>query len=613
MNRKLAAAVAVAVAVAVGLAVAVVIAKRTPAPTTETNAAPFSSFRYTWPAGSARAFAFEWTAEQTQDVLGQKVSGSTRISGTLALESRGPIPGSSDFDVRASFHDVKTATMRLLEQEIFPDEHAVRSAFDGHEAFLRIDDRGRIASIGFRDDAPDVFKHVAQWFLARVQVVVPETEAGTFIVSEPHPLGVAEVRYRVTEPLRLSRTLVRLHDLRGVDGSLAQRIESKGRVAFAREGHVSELADEETIALGSEVSSRSTFALRYEGPRNPRDLGTRPADLKERQLGTPVVSDIAARRALAQRVDGMTPEQMRRDLVAFGGAGQMPQHSRWLWRTTGLLIAAPSAAKVLAEVFGNEALGRRGHELVMDLLASAGTPEAQAVMRELLARPESRRDPNEHMMLLQRIAFLHEPEKETLAFVRAELDRAAPGSRLRVACLYTIGAAIGHLGERDALVGPYEALLLAELAAGNEGAVRALGNAGFVRNVPKILAEKDDPREEVRAAVASALRKTRIPSATRALLDLSNDRDATVQRTAYQSLSEHPLDATTLGAIAPERCAPENLETLVNVLVLAPVDASTNAVITERLERTLARAEETAVPEVQGRVRTVLEQRRAVR
>lgn len=171
-------------------------------------------------------------------------------------------------------------------------------------------------------------------------------------------------------------------------------------------------------------------------------------------------------------------------------------------------------------------------------------------------------------------------------------------------------AAIGHLGEHDETIAPYEALLLAELAADVDGAIRALGNAGFERHVDKIVARKSDTREDVRASVAAALRKTRVPRATRALLELSNDPGIIVQRTAYQSLSEHPLDAATLAEIAPDRCAAENLETLANVLASAPQpDEPMRAAVSGQLRKALARAEATGAQDVAGRLRAMLDKR----
>ena len=71
----------------------------------------------------------------------------------------------------------------------------------------------------------------------------------------------------------------------------------------------------------------------------------------------------------------------------------------------------------LAIVFEDERTTDDRRTLILDLLASAGTPEAQIVMRRLLALGVARRDSRTFASFVQRLGFMERPDGATLRFV----------------------------------------------------------------------------------------------------------------------------------------------------------------------------------------------------
>src|SRR5206468_603289 len=85
-----------------------------------------------------------------------------------------------------------------------------------------------------------------------------------------------------------------------------------------------------------------------------------------------------------------------------------------------------------------------------------------------------------------------------------------------------------------------------------EAALRALGNAGLKENVPLVLQEASSADESVRRGAAAALRKTPTAQTTPALIGLVSDPAPSVAGEALRSLSEHPVGASELDALAAQ-------------------------------------------------------------
>src|SRR5262245_18151137 len=131
--------------------------------------------------------------------------------------------------------------------------------------------------------------------------------------------------------------------------------------------------------------------------------------------------------------------------------------------------------------------------LILDLLAAAGTPQAQSVMRLLLARRSL------HAQLcatfgtfIQRLGFVERPDQLTLRFltnIYARVDVRSPG--LRTVCAYTLGASISRAHLWGLVVPAVRAadllrrdLLLARTIADKCMLIMALGKTGLEDHAP---------------------------------------------------------------------------------------------------------------------------------
>lgn len=217
----------------------------------------------------------------------------------------------------------------------------------------------------------------------------------------------------------------------------------------------------------------------------------------------------------------------------------------------------PKECEALALVFEDEVTDElRG--IVLDLLAGAGTFEAQVVIRRLLALSVARRSNRTFATFVQRLGFVECPDGPTLRFlmsVYAE-SRGEPHD-VRAACAYALGAAAGQAlvaGDPEAAVRASDVLRRDLLSAGSIiekcALLAALGNAGVPTDVMVVTRFTQDAEAPVRAAAALALRKMRVAEASAQLVALLADREVKVAQSALLALGEHKLEDTELESIA---------------------------------------------------------------
>ena len=237
-------------------------------------------------------------------------------------------------------------------------------------------------------------------------------------------------------------------------------------------------------------------------------------------------------------------------------AGARPSE---VWRAAActLLRLNPKECEALALVFEDDVTDAlRG--VVLDLLASAGTFEAQVVIRRLLALSVARRSNRTFATFVQRLGFVESPDGPTLRFlmsVYAE-SRGEPHD-VRAACAYALGAAAGHAlaeGDVDAAIRASDVLRRDLLAAGSIvekcALLTALGNAGVPSDVVAVIRFTADAEPPVRSAAALALRRMTVPEANAHLVSLLADRELMVAQSALLALSEHKLEDDELERIA---------------------------------------------------------------
>jgi hypothetical protein len=223
-----------------------------------------------------------------------------------------------------------------------------------------------------------------------------------------------------------------------------------------------------------------------------------------------------------------------------------------------LLRLNPKEGEALAHVFEDEAVTDETRLLVLDLLAGAGTFEAQVILRRLLALAVARRSARTFANFVQRLAIVERPDGPTLRFLMSVYAEARNEAHdIRAACAYALGAAAGQAlatGELDTAVRASNVLrrdLLAATSIGDKCALlTALGNAGVASDVMVVARFTQDLDAPVRSAAALAFRKLNAPEARANLLTLLADRESKVAQCALIALSEHKLDEGELEVLA---------------------------------------------------------------
>ena len=252
----------------------------------------------------------------------------------------------------------------------------------------------------------------------------------------------------------------------------------------------------------------------------------------------------APRRALAQT------------LLALP-AGSAPAED---WRAAAAVLLRVAAGEVDALVVAFEAPTTREETraAVLELLAGAGTPEAQAAMRRCLSSHLARRSSVVFADLVQRLGRIAAPEPATLRYLETVYGEARTESEgVRAACAYALGASAGNArqaGEEAGAVAATEPLRHDLLEARTTGwrrvLVLALGNAGLTVDLAAIVGAAADSEPTVRAAAAVALRCLDARGARGQLLTMLADVDPRVAEGALAALAMHALDEGELERLA---------------------------------------------------------------
>jgi HEAT repeat protein len=222
-----------------------------------------------------------------------------------------------------------------------------------------------------------------------------------------------------------------------------------------------------------------------------------------------------------------------------------------VWRGAALALIRlnPKEAEALAVVFEDEKVTDDTRHHVLDLLAGAGTFEAQVVMRRLLALAIARRDSRQFASFVQRLAIVEHPDGPTLRFLMSVFAESRNERHdVRAACAYALGAAAGNAflaGDGDAAVRACDVLRKELLSAAGVmekcALVTALGNAGLPSDATVIVRFTDDSDASVRAAAALALRKIGTKETRAKLISMIADRDMKVSQSALVALADHKL------------------------------------------------------------------------
>jgi len=192
--------------------------------------------------------------------------------------------------------------------------------------------------------------------------------------------------------------------------------------------------------------------------------------------------------------------------------------------------------------------------LVASALAATGTPEAQAALRDAIARSAGKHDHQD--VLVAEFGNLDRPDRATEAFVR-DLVAHGDNDETRSVAQLALGNMAHALGasepdRAEALVG--EALQHAGAATTLDDRIvslHTLGNTGSRRSFDALRAAARDPDFRIRQAAVAALRSLDGGDVEQLLLSLAlHDLEPSVRAEAASSLRQRSLAPATFDALA---------------------------------------------------------------
>jgi len=527
--------------------------------------APTAGWHLDLARGREYVYAVHWTRDETASMAGtgnDAALGPQRVTlsldGALHLRSLGREGDAISVD--ATF-EPSSGRLQALGQEAFEGRDGLGATFRDQTAHVELTTTGEVRAIAVADDAPPLFTQLMQALLGEIQVHVGEVAlepGGTWTATQRSLRGDAIYRYSVTDAdeLVLSRAPDRFPRLtalpRGGTG-MQQDMEGHGSVTLDPAGHLRALELRDRLA----VRDHGKTALESEGILDMKltqvnQFAPGPAVARmHRRAPDEVVDSHDEANTLASRAAAMTAEDLARDLAAFGATGEMPDHERWFSRATALLRENSEACRAVEAAFLSKNATAQKRKLLLDVLAGAGTAEAQATMRALLESGAARADARQYPMMLQRLSLITAPRAETVSWLQRVHERAEQnGDRgTRIASAYTL-AASAHALDKAGDVAAARAIadnLEREVERTGDASDKAellvaLGATGVGDAEPTLLAQARSDAPAVREAVARGLRRYDDAGATDALFGLLADGEQPVQQAALATLTGRELD-----------------------------------------------------------------------
>ena len=544
--------------------------------------APGDRGRLALEPGTRQLLRFRFTSSQRVALLegaGGDGSGSSTLEGDVDVALDVESADAQGATVALTVDTVRGFQMKVLGQDALPDAASAEAALRAGPCRLQVLRDGRVSSVGFEQGASAAFTSLVHTLLTEAQLQLGDGAA--WDGEELSAVARVTARYEwegagSTRSGTLRKRQGEVKEVRAQLGGTVAHRHATGSATFRFESGRTWAAEGQRTLQLLDGTGQTLLLLQAQWALS--ELSRGPA-VAQRPLAAAVVhrpedSAVApgtGEDALSQRVAGMTSAELITGLPGIAADLRSPERQRWFWRGSGLLRQQPEALQELENWLSAAPRTLPERTLSLDLLAAAGTPAAQRLLRDTVERAPAAEAPS----LLQHAAMVERPSAETVAWVTARYD-AASGAAHQAAAL-TLGALVRRLAVAGDGAGAAAALshLASGLSAATEAReveahVRGLGNAGIPAAAGPLLALKADGRPSVRAAVAAALRHLQGADVTGALLELCVDGAPPVQREALRSLTDQPADGAKVqslrGLMATGRFGPGSQNALVNLL-----------------------------------------------
>lgn len=564
-----------------------------------------------WPAGKEQVYALTWTTKTTSRVMlagaqEQNDPPSAQQEGVGTLDSNVGIDGDlvvssygkegDELVLAARFENLTRAEVSALGKPLLPTMESARKELEGKSVEIFVKPSGEVARVRFHPQDPALFRYLMQAVVTELdfRVASPGAPASANLDG---PSGRGPVKFSVassgSRPRLITRTRERYDELGAwpVGDLPTQTLSNNGHVAIdPKTGTIEEVTETEKLEAARapsspqhpDVTSNTSFSLKKKATRNgapPRRQGFEDVNVSALAARMEAGESDEARRArLEERTTGVTIDTIVDDL-RVASAVPKGRSTRWGWLAMGYLELHPEKCNELVSKM--ESLDVQGKGLTLDLLVSTGTKEAQAAAIRAFADDSVviKKGSPEESILFMRLGLITTPTPETADFVAARYAKAKEKDDTPVmrSSAIALGGIISAVAKTDrARARELDDALVMDLYAAkdvNDRAilVRALGNAALEEDALAIRLQSHDPEPDVRAAVATALRRFDSPLVRRTLLELIGDERVGVQLNALSSLDRRPIGAPELEEllqlVEKKKIHPTNLQSFVNLLV----------------------------------------------
>jgi hypothetical protein len=347
---------------------------------------------------------------------------------------------------------------------------------------------------------------------------------------------------------------------------------SKGAIQLLADGRPGLIQmHEELVIQGAQLPLRSTNELSLEGaasepaPQVAPDWPALLAATSRLAADEPYLTAGMDRSLEDQRIGGLTFEQALEGLeqsaksnAAVDPAGQaaLSQESKLFIALAAILRTQPGKIPLVIQKIRAKAPGYR---TLIDVLASASSPEAQRALVKLMNAKTT--DDEVRSEVIASLTRTPNPDPVSIAAFRALLA-ADPSSTRALYGLGTYSRRLRDAGKANEARELGE-LLLAQLAlAPSAGAVadvlRAIANSGYAGALPKVTQHLTSPDEEIRVAAVRALQAMQNPKIDQLIATrLETDSSRLVRLSAVEAAKlRHPSDALAR-ALAASATSPE--------------------------------------------------------
>ncbi|MBK8241048.1 MAG: hypothetical protein IPK74_36490 [Deltaproteobacteria bacterium] len=486
--------------------------------------------------GDRHVYDLTWTAEASRRRVGASVAGALTLEGVLAVAVLSTEQDGTRLSL--SLPRVDVAALKVQDQTMPIDPLMLV----GPRAEILVDADGDVRRAFFERDAPPIFRELMSGVIARLDLRGAAPDEAPREIRTGH--GLVEASYRATSANAVARELRRVvrFDTAPDVAIDPSTLRAEGLIQLDADRVPVAIELHDGVALPGEealVSDDHFSLVRAHVERADERPLVDPVELDP--LAAPN-RDATARELDRQLADGYAVEDISIALTVASGGLQPPVGE--FSRAAALLRAWPERATQLLPLV--MATDEGGRQLAFDMLAAAGTPEAQTVMLEVMSSPQWASWP-ERIVLVQRFSFVDTPTHAAAEALLAMLDEAnTSGDReLGRATLHTLGVVADRVADpwmAERIHARLVALIDVDDALLRAGAVAGLGNARRRDDMPRLLVAMLDDASGVRLEAASAMRFWVSPDTTAALLDALGDENPAVGAVALDVLRKRHFE-----------------------------------------------------------------------